>query len=116
MTGAWPRPEVVPIWQGGFFCACHGSVYDAAQRVVKNVPQGEFNLTFIMRVFKSTVYMRTSHNVYYGKLPREVSGGSASTHSPRPESGNLSTAATNSAEVATAGSNIPVARQACAAG
>jgi ubiquinol-cytochrome c reductase iron-sulfur subunit len=25
-------------WQGGFFCPCHGSVFDLAGRVVKDVP------------------------------------------------------------------------------
>ena len=38
LTGPSPRPDVVPIWPGGFFCACHGSVYDAAGRVFKGVP------------------------------------------------------------------------------
>ena len=34
------RPEVSPTdnWQGGFFCACHGSRFDLAGRVYKNVP------------------------------------------------------------------------------
>ncbi len=37
------RPEVAPEdlgpdWPGGFFCACHGSKYDLAGRVYKNVP------------------------------------------------------------------------------
>ena len=38
LSGSSPRPDVVPTWTGGFFCACHGSVYDAAGRVYKNVP------------------------------------------------------------------------------
>jgi ubiquinol-cytochrome c reductase iron-sulfur subunit len=37
-SGPSPRPDIVPVWPGGFFCACHGSVYDAAGRVFKDVP------------------------------------------------------------------------------
>jgi ubiquinol-cytochrome c reductase iron-sulfur subunit len=38
------RPDVGAMdlggesWQGGFFCPCHGSKYDLAGRVYKNVP------------------------------------------------------------------------------
>lgn len=35
------KPEqgsIEPDWQGGFFCPCHGSKYDMAGRVYKNVP------------------------------------------------------------------------------
>lgn len=37
------RPDVAPDdlgpdWRGGFFCACHGSRFDLAGRVYKNVP------------------------------------------------------------------------------
>ena len=37
------RPEVAPAdlgedWLGGFFCACHGSRFDLAGRVYRNVP------------------------------------------------------------------------------
>jgi ubiquinol-cytochrome c reductase iron-sulfur subunit len=37
------RPEVAPEdlgpeWKGGFFCPCHGSRYDLAARVYKDVP------------------------------------------------------------------------------
>ena len=37
------RPEVAPAdlgadWKGGFYCPCHGSRYDLAGRVYKNVP------------------------------------------------------------------------------
>ncbi|KZS22417.1 ubiquinol-cytochrome c reductase iron-sulfur subunit [Wohlfahrtiimonas chitiniclastica] len=34
------RPNVVPAenWVGGFFCPCHGSKFDLAGRVYKNVP------------------------------------------------------------------------------
>jgi ubiquinol-cytochrome c reductase iron-sulfur subunit len=37
-SGPSPRPDLLTTWPGGFFCACHGSVYDAAGRVFKNVP------------------------------------------------------------------------------
>jgi ubiquinol-cytochrome c reductase iron-sulfur subunit len=34
-----PNPgEVGVTWQGGFYCACHGSRFDLAGRVFKNVP------------------------------------------------------------------------------
>jgi ubiquinol-cytochrome c reductase iron-sulfur subunit len=36
-------PSVGPTWPGGFFCPCHGSKYDLAGRVYKNVP-APFNL------------------------------------------------------------------------
>lgn len=37
------RPDVAPAdlgpdWQGGFFCPCHGSLFDLAGRVYKGVP------------------------------------------------------------------------------
>lgn len=37
------RPEVAPAgpapeWQGGFFCACHGSLFDLSGRVYAGVP------------------------------------------------------------------------------
>jgi ubiquinol-cytochrome c reductase iron-sulfur subunit len=37
------RPELSPAdlgadWKGGFFCPCHGSRYDLAGRVFKNMP------------------------------------------------------------------------------
>lgn len=34
-----PDPQSVsPDWPGGFFCSCHGSKFDLAGRVFKNVP------------------------------------------------------------------------------
>ena len=41
--GCVPLPElsvgdIGPDWQGGFFCPCHGSKYDLAGRVFKDVP------------------------------------------------------------------------------
>lgn len=32
------NPSVGQDWQGGFFCPCHGSFFDLAGRVFKNVP------------------------------------------------------------------------------
>lgn len=31
-------PEVSKDWQGGFFCPCHGSLFDMSGRVYKNMP------------------------------------------------------------------------------
>jgi ubiquinol-cytochrome c reductase iron-sulfur subunit len=31
-------PDIGPDWPGGFYCPCHGSKFDLAGRVVKNVP------------------------------------------------------------------------------
>ena len=38
LSGPSQRPEIVAVWPGGFFCACHGSMYDIAGRVFKGVP------------------------------------------------------------------------------
>ena len=38
MSGSSPRPEITPTWSGGFYCACHGSLYDASGRVYHGVP------------------------------------------------------------------------------
>jgi ubiquinol-cytochrome c reductase iron-sulfur subunit len=35
---AGPQPSLPDDWQGGFFCPCHGSTFDLAGRVFKNVP------------------------------------------------------------------------------
>lgn len=40
------RPEVGPadlgeLWNGGFYCPCHGSRFDLAGRVFQNVPAGK---------------------------------------------------------------------------
>ncbi len=32
------HPSVGPGWQGGYYCPCHGSTFDAAGRVFKNKP------------------------------------------------------------------------------
>jgi ubiquinol-cytochrome c reductase iron-sulfur subunit len=33
-----PQPSLPDDWQGGFLCPCHGSIFDVAGRVYKNVP------------------------------------------------------------------------------
>lgn len=33
-----PQPSLPDDWQGGFLCPCHGSTFDLAGRVYKNVP------------------------------------------------------------------------------
>jgi ubiquinol-cytochrome c reductase iron-sulfur subunit len=33
-----PAPEIHSNWLGGFFCPCHGSMFDLAGRVYKGVP------------------------------------------------------------------------------
>jgi ubiquinol-cytochrome c reductase iron-sulfur subunit len=33
-----PQPSLPDDWQGGFFCACHGSTFDLAGRVFRNKP------------------------------------------------------------------------------
>ena len=33
-----PQPSLPDDWQGGFFCPCHGSMFDLAGRVYKNKP------------------------------------------------------------------------------
>jgi ubiquinol-cytochrome c reductase iron-sulfur subunit len=33
-----PQPSLPADWQGGFLCPCHGSTFDLAGRVFKNVP------------------------------------------------------------------------------
>lgn len=35
---AGPQPSLPDDWKGGFLCPCHGSVFDVAGRVYKNVP------------------------------------------------------------------------------
>jgi ubiquinol-cytochrome c reductase iron-sulfur subunit len=33
-----PAPEILPDWQGGYYCPCHGSKFDLAGRVYNGVP------------------------------------------------------------------------------
>lgn len=51
------RPEIAPAdlganWKGGWYCPCHGSRFDLAGRVYKNVPAGT-NLEVPPYYFKS---------------------------------------------------------------
>ncbi|HIO96579.1 MAG TPA: ubiquinol-cytochrome c reductase iron-sulfur subunit [Leucothrix sp.] len=51
------RPELAPAdlgadWKGGFYCPCHGSRYDLAGRVFKNVP-APTNLVVPSHYYKS---------------------------------------------------------------
>jgi ubiquinol-cytochrome c reductase iron-sulfur subunit len=33
-----PQPSLPDDWTGGFFCPCHGSTFDLAGRVFRNMP------------------------------------------------------------------------------
>ncbi|MDH4289194.1 MAG: ubiquinol-cytochrome c reductase iron-sulfur subunit [Aquincola sp.] len=46
------QPGLPDDWQGGFFCPCHGSMFDLAGRVYKNVPAPD-NLEIPPYVFLS---------------------------------------------------------------
>jgi ubiquinol-cytochrome c reductase iron-sulfur subunit len=46
------QPSLPDDWQGGFFCPCHGSMFDLAGRVYKNVPAPD-NLEVPPHVFLS---------------------------------------------------------------
>ncbi|MBK1692698.1 ubiquinol-cytochrome c reductase iron-sulfur subunit [Ectothiorhodospira mobilis] len=51
------RPEVAPedlgeTWNGGYFCACHGSKFDLAGRVWRNMP-APTNLVIPRHMYKS---------------------------------------------------------------
>jgi len=51
------RPELAPVdlgaeWKGGWYCPCHGSRFDLAGRVYKNVPAAT-NLVVPPYYFKS---------------------------------------------------------------
>lgn len=35
---AGPQPSLPDDWKGGFFCPCHGSMFDMAGRVFRNMP------------------------------------------------------------------------------
>ena len=52
-------PEVEPkpwdaTWNGGFFCPCHGSMFDIVGRVFKGVP-APTNLTVLPHMFEGTI-------------------------------------------------------------
>lgn len=54
-------PSVGPTWPGGFHCPCHGSLYDMAARVFKNVP-APLNLPVPMHRYLSDTVVRIGEN------------------------------------------------------
>lgn len=57
-----PTPgSVQPNWKGGFFCPCHGSLYDLAGRVYKGVP-APTNLVVPPYRFISDTVLRVGEN------------------------------------------------------
>lgn len=57
-----PTPgSVQPDWKGGFFCPCHGSLYDLAGRVYKGVP-APTNLVVPPYKFVSDTVLRVGEN------------------------------------------------------
>lgn len=54
-------PSVGPTWPGGFHCPCHGSLYDLAGRVFKNVP-APLNLPVPMHRYVSDKVIRIGEN------------------------------------------------------
>lgn len=66
-------PSVGPTWPGGFHCPCHGSLYDLAARVFKNVP-APLNMPVPRHRYLSDTVVRIgedpvgSHSSYRGPL------------------------------------------------
>jgi ubiquinol-cytochrome c reductase iron-sulfur subunit len=57
-----PRPgSIGPAWLGGYFCPCHGSKYDFAGRVYKDVP-APLNLPVPPYRFASDTVVRIGEN------------------------------------------------------
>ncbi len=56
----FPKDHVLSKY-GGFYCACHGAVYDAAGRVFKNNP-APHNLVVPQHEFLNEHTIRFSHN------------------------------------------------------
>ncbi len=54
-------PSVGPTWPGGFHCPCHGSLYDLAGRVFKNVP-APLNLPVPMHFYVNDKVIRIGEN------------------------------------------------------
>ncbi|HVA54992.1 MAG TPA: ubiquinol-cytochrome c reductase iron-sulfur subunit [Gammaproteobacteria bacterium] len=54
-------PSVGPSWPGGFFCPCHGSKYDLAGRVFKNVP-APLNLPVPLHFYVNDKVIRIGEN------------------------------------------------------
>jgi ubiquinol-cytochrome c reductase iron-sulfur subunit len=60
----YPQPSAsTPIvnWQGGYFCPCHGSMYDLSGRVFKNVP-APYNLPVPPYTFVNDTTVRVGEN------------------------------------------------------
>lgn len=60
----YPQPsaqEPEPDWIGGFFCSCHGSKYDLAGRVFKDVP-AQYNLPVPPHRFVNDRMLRIGEN------------------------------------------------------
>jgi len=55
-------PSVGPSWPGGFFCPCHGSKYDLAGRVFKNVP-APLNLPVPLHFYVNDKVIRIGENL-----------------------------------------------------
>ncbi|MGB9429358.1 MAG: ubiquinol-cytochrome c reductase iron-sulfur subunit [Gammaproteobacteria bacterium] len=54
-------PSVGPTWPGGFHCPCHGSLYDLAGRVFKNVP-APLNLPVPLHFYVNDNVIRIGEN------------------------------------------------------
>ncbi|MGA9854446.1 MAG: ubiquinol-cytochrome c reductase iron-sulfur subunit [Gammaproteobacteria bacterium] len=54
-------PSVGPNWPGGFHCPCHGSLYDLAGRVFKNVP-APLNLPVPLHFYVNDKVIRIGEN------------------------------------------------------
>lgn len=64
LPGYLPNPsktDPVPNWPGGYLCPCHGSKYDLAGRVYKNVP-APYNLPVPPYHFTSPTTIRIGEN------------------------------------------------------
>ncbi len=59
-----PQPDPAypaPNWLGGYFCPCHGSKYDLAGRVFRNVP-APYNLPVPPHTFLNNATLRIGEN------------------------------------------------------
>jgi ubiquinol-cytochrome c reductase iron-sulfur subunit len=56
-----PTADPATAWPGGYFCPCHGSKYDLAGRVFKNVP-APYNLPVPPYHFTSDTMLRVGEN------------------------------------------------------
>lgn len=56
-----PAADPATDWPGGYFCPCHGSKYDLAGRVFKNVP-APYNLPVPPYHFTSETMLRVGEN------------------------------------------------------